>query len=201
MKNILFILLVALTISCHDQPNKMKNKKTYCVWTYVHEFGRDTSTGDSEEAEVLSADREFISSLPKELKIIVAYYSTRISTIVEVDSMHLAKSLGDFSSLEEAQSTLLKDWQYDETLPEPEYRNRKIAELYVMRSGTNFIFGYQPPRFTPWPWDEANADEFSINEEMKIIHIRHYDRNVFVGEDYSEKEFGYKIDYPSRNSK
>ena len=187
---------MVLTISCHEQSNRMTNNKTYLVWTYYHEFGRDTSTGNNQEAEVLSADRDFISSLPKELKIIIAYYSTRIDDhVLEVDSMYLAESLGDFSSLEEAQSTLLKDWKYDATLPEPEYMNRKITELFVMRSGTKFIFGYQPLHSAPN--NKAKADEFIVDEEMNIIHVKHYEQNVYINEDFSKKGIGYKMSYPS----
>ena len=144
----------------HYDINTMENEREYTVFTHIHKNLKNGS-----EQDVVRANHELIQSLPETVKAIIARYSTFIPDYMLSDDEQskLAKSLGDFSSLEEAQSSLLKIWGVDFSL------SKKMMHLTVKETEQliafyhSFVFG-----------GGYDKDEFTIDACGNISHIKSY---------------------------
>lgn len=165
-KIVLTLFLVLTVNSCAGQQkiDSMKENEVYQVWEYLLEI-------DGESTEVFFST-QFISPLPQSVKSIIAYYSTRIPPYASITSDNaVAQSFGDYPTLQQAQTALLKDWKYTNDLPKVEKNGNQqhIATLYAMKSEKRVFFWYYEV------YDrKADADEFIISKDGKITHIKHY---------------------------
>ncbi|MDR0605937.1 MAG: hypothetical protein LBG80_16730 [Bacteroidales bacterium] len=165
-KHIVIIVSLLLTgIVVHGQPKTdMEENKPYMVWTYMY------AILDSGNINDIWIDTALIISLPKSIKKIVAHYSTfipeqMIDTLIDE---RLAKSLGRFSSIKEAQEYLLKDWTCPETF-HIGAMNNKVISLYISKnkktvSFSQYVYGYEIKKY---------VDNFKIDKNGNIVHLQH----------------------------
>ena len=117
MKKKLIICLATISFcisSCggqikHSDMETIQNDTNYTIWTtYNMHF-------DDGERYSLSPNNELILSLPVSVKTIIARYTMFLPDYLfekeEETALYLARALGNFDTLEEAQQTLLKDWK------------------------------------------------------------------------------------------
>jgi hypothetical protein len=143
----------------------LKNKHIYKIWerSIVHSFGTDEDGEYYESDDVfLNIDYDFIESLPLSIKKIITYYTKNSR---DVDKSLLAKSLGRFSTLEEAQEHLLADFEYNEYLPK-EYK-RIFFSLYMFKDGKEFTFCYPSLKHDYF----LDVDRFEIDNNGNIHYI------------------------------
>ena len=93
----------------HSDMETIQNDTNYTIWTtYNMHF-------DDGERYSLSPNNELILSLPVSVKTIIARYTMFLPDYLfekeEETALYLARALGNFDTLEEAQQTLLKDWK------------------------------------------------------------------------------------------
>ena len=116
VKIILIGILLFMIFSCDGQ--RLKNNRVYHVWSTLHVSRSDDYTGPTDCREGLSPDYDFIKSLSLPYRKIIAYYTTRAGYISPCKDALLAEALGQYTTLTEAQNTLLKDWKYHDILAE-----------------------------------------------------------------------------------
>ena len=101
-----------------------------------------------------------IKELPPEIKTIIAFYTQFIPAYVRGEGTEdLANALGNFSTLEEAQTVLLKDKEaIFERISEKLKNTDRIPNLYLKISGNRVSFEY------------GRTDDFIIeNGNIKLI--------------------------------
>jgi hypothetical protein len=158
-----FLLVTGIVV--HGQPKtNMEENKPYMVWTYMY------AILDSGNINDIWIDTTLIVSLPKNIKKIVAYYSTFIpeQIIDTVIDACLAQSLGRFSSIKEAHENLLKDWTCREMFHTGSMNN-KVISLYISKnkktiSFSQYVYGCEIKKY---------VDEFKIDKNGNIIHLQH----------------------------
>ncbi|GEM_PF-7000577 len=157
MKIVYICLIVCLfeNISCMAQTGleMMEENKEYPIFDTIHVY---LLTGEESDETYIEAD--FIKSLPIEIKAIIAAYSAYIYNYILTDevSLELAKALGDYASLEEAQHSLseLFDGKDLSILPD------SLQNLSIIKSGDKLRFIYYHQR-------EWLADEYDIKQLFK----------------------------------
>jgi len=132
VKYILFGILLFMIFSCNEP---LKHNRVYHVWSTLHVSWSDDYTGPTDCREGLSPDYDFIKSLSLPYRKIIAYYTIRAGYISPCKDVLLAEALGQYATVAEAQSSLLKDWKYHDILAEKTY----IHTLYLMRDGNKII--------------------------------------------------------------
>ncbi|GHT22332.1 hypothetical protein FACS189430_03940 [Bacteroidia bacterium] len=143
----------------------LKNHYAYPVWT-ITEIHGETIEGEPFGKIFVNVDYDLIKSLPLDIKKIIAYYSTRAGIS---DEQSWAAALGQFSTVKEAQDFLLKDWVYNEHIPQNETLG--IAALYIQRDDDKIIIAYVYPTQM---WNKSDADIFKI-DNGKILFLKHED--------------------------
>ena len=134
----------------------LENGKTYTVWETLHTFS------DDGEEDILIPDIEFIQSLPKPIKAIIAYYSTLIPDYLWKEDTYKAfvAALGDFSTLEKAQRKLLKGHSISTAF------DKGYPVLLELKETTDAIL------FTCYRgWKSSVTDEFRINRNGIVSYI------------------------------
>ena len=161
MKQYKFLFfLCAITISSCGQfqnySNIMKDNEKYEIFAHTRIWG------DFGEKDIITVNDTLIQLLPQPVKTIISRYSLSLPDYMldKEQCNKLAKSLGDFPSLKEAQKSLLKKWGSDfEPAREPVY-------LTVKRTGNVLVFKYGFVYGTDYV-----LDEFKINKNGEIIYL------------------------------
>ena len=130
------------------------------VWTTTN-----TRHIDGVERYHLGVCADCIAQMPAPVKVIIARYTAFLPDYLldEETELIIAQALGDFSTLQEARQTLLKDWTGEDlVIPNsalPFFLKLKMTEnlLFVERSG---VYG------------RTITDEFIIDENEKITCIK-----------------------------
>jgi len=186
MRKIAIILsvLVLTTSSCGQNNNnqgsnmdkKLKNNRVYEIWAFMTVSLSDEAIAAGMEGPGLSPNYDLIKSLPLPYKKIVAYYTLKAGYISTSTDMSLAKAFGQYTTLKEAQDSLLIDWKYFEILTDD-----WIHRLELMRSG-NKVAALLPN------WDSFLRDIhiFEIDKNNEIIYLGHY-KNIKYNPPYDEK--------------
>lgn len=171
----LVMCIVLGGVSCERNHYRLKgigNNREYLVWSSIHEWD------DHDEWDILQPNYA-IAGWPLSLRQIIAFYSTQIYW-TEKDNYTpkwLGGALGGFSSLEEAQDSLLKDWTCNvpECLP---------LQLSFKKTGDSLVFyGVN-----------GGPDVFRINRDGSISYVdppevnMPYNKNIVF-----EKLYGYKM--------
>lgn len=167
LKYIVILLLgSAPLLSCglNNDMDKIELNQEYHIFEHMRVFS------DKGDEDIITADTEVIQSLPEPVKAIIARYSTSLPDymLAKEESRKLAKSLGDFSSLYEAQASYLKIWGKDFSVL------RKPVYLKMKRTETSLIFTYGFVYGT----DYVN-DVFTISGSGKITHVSSEKKNRF----------------------
>jgi len=165
MKKRLISCLTAISMwfaSCSGQTKScdmetIQNDTTYTVWTtYIYE-GKDTN-GNYTNWSKLHVNPDLVQSLPISAKIVIAYYSTFIDFGLDKKAeLDLAQALGEFTTLEEAQQTLLKNWKG---------KNNSIkGHIYTLnlrRTKQSFFFEYSVD------YNEKKTEQWKIDKNGKL---------------------------------
>ncbi len=163
-KFLIIIFLAAIVATKGQGITNMEDDKPYMIWTYMY------AILDSGNINDLFIDTELIESLPKNTKKLVAHYSALIpSHMMDTNTdVRLASALGNFSSMEEAQGDLLKDFP-DAGVFSRDRMNNKVAILYMQKnkktiSFLQYVYGYEVKKY---------IDEFRIEKNGNIVHLSH----------------------------
>jgi len=148
--------------SCGEQTKccdmeTIQNDTTYTVWTtYIYE-GIDDN-GNYTNWSKLHVNPDLVQSLPISAKIVIAYYSTFIDFGLDKKAeLGFAQALGDFSTLEEAQQTLLKNWK--------EKNNSIKGHIYTLklrRAKQSLFFEY------PVDYNTKMTEQWKIDKNGKL---------------------------------
>jgi len=153
------ILLISITISACGQSknqNIMKDNEEYTIFIHTRVMYTDS------ERDIITVNDTLIQSLPEDVKTIISRYSLSLPDYMldEEQRTKLAKSLGDFSSLRDAQKSLLKKWGENfKPSGEPVYLGiKKTGNVFIFEYG--FIYGMN-----------YVLDEFKIDITGKISFV------------------------------
>ena len=142
----------------HNNMGTIQDNINYTVWTtYNLHF-------DDGERYSLSPNNELILSLPVSVKAIIARYTMFLPDYLfekeEETALHLARALGDFNTLEEAQQTLLKDWKGENIVMFSGFP----GTLEFRETEHSLFFEYG----TMYHGRERVTDEFKVDKDGRI---------------------------------
>jgi len=161
----------------------LEDGKTYEIWNTLHLILLNGTERDDIQVSAI------VRSLPREAKIIIARYSKILETgWSEASSRDLARALGDFASLSEAQKALLKDWD-DKSFMDS--RNYPIypSSLQIRKKGKSFFFKYN----STGGRDKLITDEFKIGPGGRIVCIPEPEPLKYIR--YRWKDMSDKYDF------
>ena len=135
----------------------IQNDTTYTVWTTYTCEGIDANGNYTNWSE-FHVNPDLVQSLPISAKIVIAYYSTFIGFGLDKKAeLGLAQALGEFTTLEETQQTLLKNWKG---------KNNSIkGHIYTLnlrRTKQSFFFEY----FVDY--NEKKTEQWKIDKNGEI---------------------------------
>lgn len=138
----------------------MENNKEYTIWTHIREFRLNGT-----EADIILYDYDDLCTMPVSVKAVVARLAAFSPDYIWDEDMkqQLAKVLGDFSSLEEAQKELLGIWGKDYTPV------GKPVNLTIKKSGKLLFFSYE----FVYGQDRIK-DEFKRNRKGELKWVNRY---------------------------
>ena len=182
MRNTIILLSVFTLIACGNSA-VIKDDKTYQIWQVMTIYDNDGMTIKSYS---LSVDTTLVKSLPMSVRTIVARYSMFLPDyftelrengliILDVgtwknDKLTLARALGDFATLQEAQETLLKNWNGEEIVLK-DYKDLPFpADLRVNKQKKSYFFTRCPMTEGAIMTNWNKTDEFEIDANGKIIY-------------------------------
>jgi hypothetical protein len=164
--NILIILSAIAIVSCnaqnkHNDIKMLENDKTYNIWTINHEYYNNDEGFEVERDVLVVNNCDFIKSLPLAVKTIIARYTTFLPDYVwkKETQRNFAQALGDFSTLKEAQETLLKDWNTEKIVVLSDYP----AVLQIRETDQSLFFEYKSLR-----GKDRITDAFKIGKDEHI---------------------------------
>ena len=117
---IIFSLLELPLLGEEDMNNEISEN---IIWEIIHE---------DDEKNYIKINSEYISTLSTEIKSIIAFYSTFIPEyFLKYNNTEkiLANALGNFSTLEEAQSILLYNTIIDYRMPNEDFPHTLIMKI------------------------------------------------------------------------
>ena len=135
------------------------------IWTFYHKWAYHED-GKQSEVEFLTFNEETIINLSSEIKIIIAFYSTFLPKYLFEfynNDITLARALGNYSTLEEAQKTLLEKTKIDYKMPNNDF---PINLSIKVNNNIAFVEGVLYSRKTI-------SDQFKINHIGNIEYIKH----------------------------
>ena len=150
------ILLFVFGSQVHCNVFAIDNGYNHMIFTHTRVYSNSGT-----ESDIIEANCKKIQSYPKTVKIIIAKYSTFLPDYMLVDRNNLARALGGYKSLEDAQSDLLKEWNNNFTISgvPVSLTIRETMKSIVFTYG--FVYGMN-----------YVEDEFVINAWGNISHVR-----------------------------
>ena len=134
----------------------MKDNEEYNIFAHTRVMYTDS------EKDIITVNDTLIQSLPEQVKTIISRYSSSLPDYMldKEQCNKLAKSLGNFPSLRDAQKFLLRKWGENfEPSGEPVYLNvKKTGNVFIFEYG--FVYGMN-----------YVLDEFKIGITGKISFI------------------------------
>lgn len=156
-------LLIAIGVVCSAQidTNMMENGRRYDIFMNVH------ITFKRGESDKLYVNSELITSLPVEIKAIIARYSLHLAHFVMSDKTEkiLAKAFGDFPTLEAAQDSLAKVWDGKGL----NVANNFLTFLSVCKLENSLFFEYSLG-------NNRIVDKFEIDKNKNIRYVGQTDK-------------------------
>jgi hypothetical protein len=155
-KHLLCFMLSIIIFSSTTLHGGEPMKTNATIWTTMH-----ITKKDGEADRVVFPDIDFIKNCSPELKIIIALYSQCLIAESEL----LANALGNFSSLNEAQKTLLKDKEHFFENVKPEILPPAMLQVEINNKTISVKF------YGGWGNDVTRIDKFKIQDNGKIEYI------------------------------
>jgi hypothetical protein len=180
MKKII-ILFTAICMLTGCKPTTENVDETYGLWAEMSQSLVDGTGNNS-----LYVNTELIKSLSAPAKKIIARYSVFMPDYYSEECNSLAQALGNFSTLEEAQQILLKDWDCDEII----FNDNEVSNLQLRKTEQSLYFTYNAIG------DESYTTHFYIEDDgtilclvtKKIVQFNLYDRLIKNENEDNEKD-------------
>lgn len=176
---LVIVMLLALTTSCgkktkevrHSHTGAMKIDETYVVWKSSERYGFDEEGFRVVKEGVGQCDTSFIRLLPRPVKSVIAWYALCIPDSMWRKEEHLAlvRSLGNFSSLEDAFRTLSQNSEIN--FPIPEFTPFSLS---IQETDSSLIVEY----YTKWGI-LSGYDEYRINKKGDVVNINIPESDLF----------------------
>ena len=113
----------------------IKDGETYDLWAEMHSSIVDENGFEASRTSMF-VNCDLIKSLPTPAKTIIVRYSVFMPHYYSQEREHLAKALGNFATLEEAQQTLLKNWNCEEIV----FNDNEVNNLRLQKTKQSLYF-------------------------------------------------------------